>query len=101
MDRRLHRPPPSFRALLVLWLYQELEVTGWRSDILRPDLPRRVGVPQVLAATSPGARLLLLLGIDHLQQLRLSCRALLCILAALLRDVQRNSRRLGRLYLTP
>ena len=56
MDRRLQRPLP-FRKLLLAWLWESLDIGDWRSEIIRPRLPQRVGLIQLMGAAATSARI--------------------------------------------
>ena len=57
MDRRLQRPPLPFRRLLLAWLWESLDIGDWRSEIIRPRLPQRVGLIQLMGAAATSARI--------------------------------------------
>ena len=82
--------PP--RRLLVFFLLRQCRLTGWRTIILGPSLQ------QLLGSCQASAWVVLYLGVDQVQELRLVCRELFAIFRQILDNFHSEQGPLQRAY---
>ena len=86
------RPPVPPRRLLTFFLLRQIQLTGWRAAILGPSLS------QLLGSCRTSAVLILHIGLEDVQALRLLCREVFAIFRQILDNFHYEQRLLQRAY---